>query len=97
MIVLATVASTIWNSREAIAVGRRAEDATTIVTIITAMRKPGRVAHAANGMMAHSRYHGCYHRKQQHRAAQRHPEPANRIAGRPRNTANQQPAHPAQR
>ncbi|PQM44469.1 hypothetical protein C1Y40_05370 [Mycobacterium talmoniae] len=29
------------------------------VTAIAAIRNPGRVAQAANGMIAHSRYHGC--------------------------------------
>jgi hypothetical protein len=59
MTVLATVASTIWKNakRSPLAVGPKTP--TTIVTMITAMRKPGRVAHAANGMMAHSRYQGC--------------------------------------
>ena len=59
MTVLATVASTIWNSanRSPLAVGPKMP--TTIVTMITASRKPGRVAHAASGMIAHSRYQGC--------------------------------------
>ena len=59
MTVLAKVASTIWNSanRSPLAVGPKIP--TTIVTMIAATRKPGRVAQAASGMIAHSRYHGC--------------------------------------
>ncbi|CNH91628.1 Uncharacterised protein [Mycobacterium tuberculosis] len=32
---------------------------TTSVMMIAAIRKPGRVAHAASGMIAHNRYQGC--------------------------------------
>ena len=55
---LAKVASTIWKmaNRSPLAVGPKMP--TMRLTAIAAIRNPGRVAQAANGMIAHSRYQG---------------------------------------
>ena len=59
MMALARVASRIWNNanRSPLAVGPKMP--TTSVTAMAAIRKPGRVAQPASGMIAHSRYQGC--------------------------------------
>ena len=79
MTVLAAVASTIWNSvnRSPFAVGPKMP--TTSVTTIAVARNPGRVAQAASGMIAHSRYQGCTTGNSSTVAPERDAEPADRM------------------
>jgi len=87
VIALATVASTIWNNanRSPLAVGPKMP--TTNVTTIVVTRNRGRVAHAASGMIAHSRYHGCTTGNSSTVAPSATPSPPTGCS-RPRNTAS---------
>src|ERR1700756_1477911 len=83
---LAMVASKIWNKakRSPLAVGPKIP--TTKVTTIVVMRNRGRVAHAASGMIAQSRYQGCTTGKSRTVAPRATPRPPTGCS-RPRSTA----------